>query len=249
MALSESDFELLSVTLAPSDKHGLRQSRFLLQQQLGQLSGVRSVKSAQVAADEASKRLDYAKQDFEKKQRLAVEALQASYQQQERVAQLQIELDTAVAKAKAALAEEAAPKPKVEPPRDSGKLAEHAQQLSTAVKGVELSEDILGPLRLLVSGLLGPQTSPVAAGEGDGDTLMGGASQAAEPGGGADVQAPKEGDNGTDTIDYATSETFQAAATEFIAADPEKRKFVEELQSRIKQKHEEAAAAKKQRLG
>ncbi len=57
---SEDDLGHLRMQLCESDWQAIRQQRFLLQQQLGTLSSVKPVRSAQVAADEASKRLQRA---------------------------------------------------------------------------------------------------------------------------------------------------------------------------------------------
>ncbi|CAK0851619.1 unnamed protein product, partial [Prorocentrum cordatum] len=199
LAPIEADFELLSVTLAAIDKHSLRQSRFLLQQQLGTLSAAKTVKSAQVASFEACKRLQEAKLDYGKKQKLAAEAPQASYLQMKKVAQLQIELDFAVSKAKAALVNDAAPKPAATPACDVGELISHAKKLEGVVGASVESQNL----------------------------------QLSE---GIDVDLERN------SLEIATGD-FQGRCLRL------KRKFVEEFQAHLKQKHEAAVEARKPRWG
>ncbi|CAK0840364.1 unnamed protein product, partial [Prorocentrum cordatum] len=87
-------------SLSPSDHRSLRQARFLLQQELGSLSARKSIKSAQVKAGEAGKKLKKAQQDAETKGRLAAEALLEAVKQNKYAEQLELELREAVAKAK-----------------------------------------------------------------------------------------------------------------------------------------------------
>ena len=63
MQMSDVQFDELSVSLGLADKQSLVRARFLARQQLGELSAIKSVKSAQVAADEAGRRLHRTKQD------------------------------------------------------------------------------------------------------------------------------------------------------------------------------------------
>ena len=160
MAFSKEDFDVLAVQLAPSDRHSLSQSRFLLEKQLGSLSQVKVVKSAQVAADEACKKLKQAQSEYEVKQKRVSDALQAAYQQKTKVAQLEVELEAAVAKAKAAVAKDAEPKAPVAKACDVGVLLGYAKQLDGIVgssaenPSVQLTEDLLEPLRALLAGVL-----------------------------------------------------------------------------------------------
>jgi len=265
MAFSEEDFNCLADQLAPSDRHSLSQSRFLLEKQLGSLSQVKVVKSAQVAADEACKRLQQAKSDYATKQKRVSEAMQAAFQQKTKVAQLEVELDDAVAKAKAVVAKDAEPKAPGAQACDVGVLLGYAKQLDgivgTSVENpnVQLTEDLLGPLRALLAGVLAAQPqAAAAAADGTASAPAGAPSPAKGGSAAAGAAAPAEGQLAGDAIDvdlegdamgFATSDSFMAATEDFVGSDIEKRKFVEELQAHLKQQHENATNAKKQRLG
>ncbi|CAK0843755.1 unnamed protein product, partial [Prorocentrum cordatum] len=238
LALSDADFELLSATLAASDKHSLRQSPFLLHQQLGTFFEIKTVKSAQAKADEACKWLQQAKVDYEKKQKLAAEALQASFMQKEKVAQLQVELDSAASRAKAALANDTAPTHGAAPKCDVGELIGHAQNLegvvgaSLEIPNLQLSEDLPGPLPRCWQEYWQLIPEPVAAGGGAAGAPASGCGAAAGAAA-ADVAA---GD-GFDVdlvggpLEFATGDAFQAAASDFVGSDPAKRESVEDFQS------------------
>ena len=125
---------------------------------------------------------------------------------------------------------------------------------SSESQGVQIPESLLGPLQALLAGVaaLATPPEPVAAGEGEGGAAPAGSAAAAAGAGASAAEKPAgtsiDVDLEGDPLGFATGDSFKAAAEDFVGSDPEKRKFVEEFQSHLKQQHEAAVEAKKQRL-
>ncbi|CAK0842296.1 unnamed protein product, partial [Prorocentrum cordatum] len=218
--------------IAEADWQAIRQQRFLIQQQLGSLSAVRPVRSAQVAADEASKRLLRARGELERKKKAAQAALQAAFDQEKHVAKLQVELDELAEKARRVLAEPpvaAVPRAEDRCVADVTKCRDLVGAVSGALGGVELGE-LAGPLKSLIAAL----QQDVAACEASGappaaaEPAPAAAAAGAQPGAGAHAADlggvhAAVGDDDEDMDGRNLSpEDFAAQAEAFCDGDAEK---------------------------
>jgi len=254
---SEEDLGHFRMQLCESDWQAIRQQRFLLQQQLGTLSSVKPVRSAQVAADEASKRLQRAHAELERKREAANVALQAAYEQQLHIDELQVELNELVAKAQRAVAE---PPPSAQQAAaeehynaDITKYKTLVQTVADSVGGVDLGE-LAGPLASLIKALNGdvaaceaaaapPAAAPAAAAPDPGAAPPRDAAPAA---GGGDGEHKAAGDEDEDMAALnLTPEAFEVATESFCKGDAEKRKWLEGFRAHV----QGGAAGKKAKLG
>ncbi|CAK0877209.1 unnamed protein product [Prorocentrum cordatum] len=238
--------------IAEADWQAIRQQRFLLQQQLGSLSAVKPVRSAQVAADEASKRLLRARSELERKKQAAQAALQAAFDQEKLVAKLQVEMEELVEKARRAMAEPpAAALPRAEDRyvADVTKYRDLVGTVSGALGGVELGE-LAGPLKSLLAALQQDVAACEASGAPPATAVPSPAVAAAgaQPGAaahdavlGGEHQAAGDDDEDMESLNLSP-EAFAAQVEAFCDGDADKRKWLEAFRDRC-------CADKKQKLG
>ncbi|CAK0874432.1 unnamed protein product, partial [Prorocentrum cordatum] len=235
--------------IAEADWQAIRQQRFFLQQQLGSLSAVKPVRSAQVAADEAPKRFLRARSELERKKLAAQAALQAAFEQEKLVAKLQVEMDELVGKARRVMAEPpAAASPRAEDRyvADVTKCRDLVGTVSGALGGVELGE-LAGPLKSLLAAL----QQDVAACEASGAPPAAAApspAAGAQPGAaaheavlGGEHKAAGDDDEDMESLNLPP-EAFAAQVEAFCDGDADKRKWLEAFRDRC-------YADNKQKLG
>ncbi|CAK0883358.1 unnamed protein product, partial [Prorocentrum cordatum] len=234
---SDEDLAHVKALMCESDWQAIRLQCCLLQQQLGSLSAVKPVRSTQVAADEASKRLQRARGEFERKKEAAHAALQAAYAQEQQAAKLQAELDEPVEKARRAMADPPLAAAQADDPYKAGitKYTTMVRSVADSLGGVDLGE-LAGSLTAPIAALNGdvaaceaslaqPVAAPAPAAPAVGAPPQDGAAPPATGAGGEHLAAGDE-DGGEAKLSL-TPEAVAAAAESSCEGDAEKRKWLE----------------------
>jgi hypothetical protein len=240
LGLSDADFDAMACMLDPRDRQELRQARFLNKESLGELSNVKCIKSAQVHADSKARQLANAQDLLVKRRAAAESALTAMREQELRVEVLGKELDEAVGKAKQALANgDADVLP--EPTQVFGEYAQLASAVADALSGAMLGA-AADPLHRLLGKIAAdakaiPREVPAGHGAAAGGEGVGGAH--------VDEHAPED-DEDDDMGSVFSPDSWKEFNESFCGGDAEKRKWVEELQSKMAA---HKAADKRQRTG
>jgi hypothetical protein len=241
LGLSDGEFDAMANMLEPRDRQELRQARFLAKESLGELSSVKCIKSAQVHADSKARQLANAQELLVKRRAAAESALLAMREQELRVEALRKELDEAVGKAKQVLADgdaDIVPEPK----QVVGEYALLASAVADALSGAMLGA-AADPLHRLLGKIAAdakaiPREAPDCHGAAAGG-------EGVEAGVREDEHATEDDED--DSMGSVFSpDSWKAFNESFCEGDAEKRKWVEELQSKMAAHR---AADKRQRTG